>query len=479
MIVCMSEHVLFLTGHLAAPALKQVLEAMPPGDFTWEVRDIGISVAALMTTSMIRRRLDRLEGVDRVVVPGLCGGDMDELSLALGVPVERGPQDLRDVPALFGHGRVPPNLDHYRVKIFAEIVDASKLSVDEVLARAESYRQDGADVIDLGGLPGETFPHLEDCVRALRGQNFSVSVDSLDRNELLRGARAGADYLLSLHEGTMWLAEEVESVPVLIPQPTDDLPSLYRAIERIAAAGRPFLADSILEPVHFGFTASIVRYAELRRRFPEVELMMGVGNLTELTEADTCGINMLLAGIASELDVAAVLTTEVSPHARSAVYEFDRARRICHAAKAEGALPKGFSSALNPLHARKPYPDSIAEIADLAARIRDPSYRIRVTERGLAIFNRDGLFYGHDPFALFPMLASLQDDAPHAFYAGVELARAEIAWQLGKEYQQDRGLDWGAAIPPSSTAAQPGSKSGAAEPDQMIAASRKQRKKAR
>ena len=40
--------------------------------------------------------------------------------------------------------------------------------------------------------------------------------------------------------------------------------------------------------------------------------MMGVGNLTELTEADTSGINALLFGIAAELNVAAVLTTQVS-----------------------------------------------------------------------------------------------------------------------------------------------------------------------
>ena len=269
-------------------------------------------------------------------------------------------------------------------------------------------------------------------------------------------------------------------MPVLIPRPAGDPESLYRAIEQLAAAGKPVLADSILDPVHFGFTASIVRYAELRRRFPAVQIMMGIGNLTELTEADTCGINMLLAGIASELDVAAVLTTEVSAHARSAVYEFDRARRICHAAKAEGALPKGFGAALSPLHARKPYLDSMQEIEELAARIRDPSYRIRVTQQGLAVFNRDGLFCGRDVYALFSQLESLQNDAPHAFYVGVELARAEIAWRLGKEYQQDRGLDWGAAVPPSSAPATPATDGdGTAAPDQLLAASRKQRKAAR
>ena len=40
------------------------------------------------------------------------------------------------------------------------------------------------------------------------------------------------------------------------------------------------------------------------------------------------------------------------------------------------------------------------------------------------------------------------EDSSHAFYLRVELARAEIAWSLGKRYAQDRGLDWGAAAEP-------------------------------
>ena len=50
-----------------------------------------------------------------------------------------------------------------------------------------------------------------------------------------------------------------------------------------------------------------------------------------------------------------------------------------------------------------------------------------------------------DPFALWPQLG-LENDAGHAFYMGVELARAQIAWQLGKRYVQDQPLDWGAAV---------------------------------
>jgi len=52
-----------------------------------------------------------------------------------------------------------------------------------------------------------------------------------------------------------------------------------------------------------------------------------------------------------------------------------------------------------------------------------------------------------DPYDFFPALATLENDAPHAFYMGVELARAQIAFRLGKRYIQDEELKWGAAIP--------------------------------
>ena len=117
-------------------------------------------------------------------------------------------------------------------------------------------------------------------------------------------------------------------------------PRCTQAVEIMQRQGRPFLADSILDPIPFGLTASIVRYHRLRERFPEAPIMMGVGNLTELTEADTSGINALLFGICAELGVAAVLTTQVSAHARRAVKEADWARRIMHAAQHHRCCPR-------------------------------------------------------------------------------------------------------------------------------------------
>jgi dihydropteroate synthase-like protein len=278
----------------------------------------------------------------------------------------------------------------------------------------------------------------------LHEQGLQVSVDSLDAQELLRGGRAGADYLLSLSVDTLWIADEVASTPVLIGRTPADEASLHDAVRALHAKGRAFLADAILDPIPFGFTASIVRYQRLRDAFPSAPIMMGIGNLTELTDADTSGINALLLGIAAELNVAAVLTTQVSAHARRAVREADWARRIMHAAARERSLPKGLHDALLTVHDKRPFPDTPEEIAAIAAQVRDPNFRVQVAADGLHVYNRDGHRRAQGAFELWPRLG-LEGDASHAFYMGVELARAEIAWQLGKRYVQDQALDWGCA----------------------------------
>lgn len=439
-----NERVLFLTGRLAQENLKKILAELRPLPFGYEVRDLGLQVAGLMTADMIQRRLPAPLDADRVVVPGRCRGDLEALSRHYGIPFERGPDELKDLPQHLGRKGKPVDLSRYDTLIFAEIVEASGMSVDAILARAERYRRDGADVIDIGCLPNTAFPHLEDSVQALKRAGFTVSVDSLDRDELIRGGKAGADYVLSLKEDTLDLLDQIASAPILIPSHPGDLDSLARAIEHCERIGRRYFADPILEPIHFGFTDSIVRYRDLRKRFPDAPILMGVGNVTELTDADTSGINAVLFGIISELNIGAILTTEVSNHARRAVKEADAARRMMHAAREENALPRKYSEQLMTVHARKPFPDSPEEIAALAAQIKDPSYRIQIAADGVHIYNRAGHHVHTDVFELFPKLG-VEKDGAHAFYLGAELARAQIAWQLGKRYYQDEELDWGAA----------------------------------
>jgi dihydropteroate synthase-like protein len=439
------EHILFLTGRLAEPSLKGVLAGMADPPFSAEVREIGLQVAGLMTADLIGRRVTAPVAADRIMVPGRCRGDLDELTGHYGIPVVRGPDELKDLPQHFSRVAQPVDLDRYTIAIFAEIVDAPCLAVDAIVERARRHAADGADVIDLGCLPETRFPHLEESVRALKAQGFSVSVDSLASDELLRGGRAGADYLLSLTADTLWIADEVAATPVLIGREPADEASLCAAIESMRSRGRAFLADAILDPLPFGLTASLCRYQRLRERYPEAPIMMGTGNLTELTDADTSGMHALLLGIASELGAAAILTTQVSGHARRAVREADWARRIMHAAVRAHSLPKDICNALLTVHAKHPFLDTPDEIEETARAVRDPSFRVQVSPLGLHVYNRDGHRLAPDPFALWPQL-HLEDDAAHAFYMGVELARAEIAWQLGKRYVQDQPLDWGCAV---------------------------------
>ena len=443
-----SDNLLFVTGKLAEKSLHKVLQEVQANPktpaFKYRVEQIGVSVAALMTPAMIARRLKSAGDANKMILPGLCQGDLSQLHRQYGIPVERGPEDLKDLPQYFGQIGITPDLSNYSCQIFAEIVDAPDLTVDEIVVKANKFAAQGANVIDLGCLPGKPFLHLADSIKTLKQAGFKVSVDSMNTDELLLAGKSGADYLLSLTEKMLWIADAVEAAPVLVPAKPGNLASLYRAIEICLKKGKPFYADAILDPIHFGLTQSIVRYSKLRKKYPQINILMGVGNLTELTDADTTGINAILFGIISELNINAVLATSVSAHAVNAIAEADIARRVNYRAKQDDRLPRGYSNGLLGLHDRKPFSYTKQEISELAAQIKDPSFRIMVSNDGVFVCNRDGLFEATDPFAFYKYL-KVENDASHAFYLGIELARAQIAWQLKKRYVQDEALNWGVA----------------------------------
>jgi Family of unknown function (DUF6513) len=116
------ERILLLTGHLAHPRLEKLMAALGDIPFEWLVYDVGVKVAALMTQQIIARRLPRPLNASRVLVPGRCRADLDRLGAEFGVPFERGPDELGDLPAYFGKGGHTPDLSRYDVRIFAEIV---------------------------------------------------------------------------------------------------------------------------------------------------------------------------------------------------------------------------------------------------------------------------------------------------------------------------------------------------------------------
>ena len=308
----------FITGQLAKEALGRALQDC--GDrFDWTVEALRIKVAALMTTDYIESTLN-LPPCDTVYLPGLCQANPEALRESFGVPFIRGPKDLRDLPAFFGRpaAEYRPDGEH-ALTLLAEINDVHRLSDEQVVAAAEAYRRSGADVIDLGCSPEHPVKDIGRVVSLLRERGFRVSIDTFSEVEALSADEAGAELLLSLNSQNMHLASRLRhAVPVVIPDHGQGLPSLYRNLEAARALGAArVIADPVLDPIHFGFAASLRRYCEAREALPDVDLLMGVGNLTELTEADSTGVNAVLLGFMSELRVAFALTTEVAA-ARSA-----------------------------------------------------------------------------------------------------------------------------------------------------------------
>ena len=113
------EHIVFLTGRLAQKSLEKVLSSLESPPFSWEVREIGLQVAGLMTAELIERRVPAPGAANRIMVPGRCRGDLERLSQRYGVPVERGPEDLKDIPQYFDRAAKPVDLSAYDIDIFA------------------------------------------------------------------------------------------------------------------------------------------------------------------------------------------------------------------------------------------------------------------------------------------------------------------------------------------------------------------------
>ncbi len=443
-----NHHYYFVTGRLAEAAVRDVVTALAAEhSFSYTIGVMPITVAALMTPRWLRRHLDIPREATHLIVPGYCETGLQELTESLQIPVIAGPKDCRAMPELFGGDVAGDDFGDYDIEIIAEINHAPRLTIDDVVRQAKSLRADGADVIDFGCDPAMRCAKIGDYIAALVDEDLRVSVDTFDAWEAAEATTRGASLVLSVNSSNRDAAADWGCEVVVIPDSPGDKKSFEKTVDFLVTQSVSIRLDPILEPIGAGFAESLVRYATTRHEYPDHAMMMGIGNLTELTDVDSAGVNMLLLGVCQELGILSVLTTQVINWSRSSVRECDLARRLTHYSITHGVPPKRLSNHLVMLRDAELRSYSRDALQSLAESLKDNNYRIFAQEDQIHLLAANLYLSGDDPLEVFDRLmqqeVSSNVDPAHAFYLGYEMAKASIALLLGKQYEQDEALRWG------------------------------------
>jgi dihydropteroate synthase-like protein len=446
----MRESIHFVTGRLAEASVREIVHQLSEArGFDYSIDVLPITVAALMTPKWLMRHLRVPDSATRVLLPGYLQPHLDDIRAQFSIPIDCGPKDVRDLPTLFGSRRHrSEDYGQFSIEIIAEINFAPRLTLDSLIAEAQRLSNHGADRIDLGCEPGMRWGTVDDAVKRLIDLGIQVSIDSFDPVEVAAATRAGASLVLSVNSQNRTMAPDWGAEVVVVPDtPADFQNSMVETAQFLSEAKVSFRLDPILEPIGCGFSESLGRYLMTRKMFPDAPMLMGTGNLTELTDSDSAAINTLLLGFCEEQQITSVLTTQVIPWAQSSVRECDLARRLVAYAVRHQLPPKHLEDRLVMLRdptANHPTPSSLAA---MAASIKDHNYRIAIDGNEIHLMACGVHLRGTDPFEMMDALMQLPEsknvDASHAFYLGFELAKALTALTLNKRYEQDEALRWG------------------------------------
>ena len=366
-------------------------------------------------------------------------------------------------------GKVPVGED-FPMRVLAEIANAPLLSDKDLLNRAEYFVKAGADMVDIGMIAGETNNEQIPRMVKLLKENFdvAVSIDTLNPVEIKYAVKSGVDMVLSLDHGN---CEEVlpyleeENIPAVI-LPTDysknwvpeTVDERVHSIEELRKkCGKiDIIADLILDPIN---SSSIVDSIMACRKFKEKNrepIFFGVGNVTELLDTDSTGVNGLLSGIAMELGASVLFTPEESGKTIGSVKELAISSKMMFLAKNRDSIPKDLGINLV-LYKDKRKPCSIIEDYDVPVVEamedqkfkQDPlgSFKIMIKDSEIMVVHYKKMvpklaIKGSTAKAVYDEIIKrgLVSRIEHATYLGSELEKAEIACKLNKNYIQDLPL---------------------------------------
>jgi len=336
------------------------------------------------------------------------------------------------------------------MKVMGEIVDATRLGEEYLHRIAEQYLREGADIIDLG-IPMDATPAEVRCaVETVSSLGAPISIDTLDPNLILAGVEAGADMVLSLNSDNIksvgWAIASQDVAAVVIPD--DDFECLLKNIEVAQEIGiKRIIADPILAPIGHGFVDSLTSYHKFRQA-SDLPLFFGAGNIAELMDADSIGINATLAGMAMELGASILFTPQYSDKAKGSIKELKTAAQMMFLAKERGTAPKDLGFDLLVIKEKRRREDVIevenpVEATPHKEWTQDPKGCFRIAlqdEKIVAKYEeKDITITGTSAKAVFDTMQDLGlvSLTEHAAYLGRELMKAELALKLGRSYIQD------------------------------------------
>ncbi|MFK7737509.1 MAG: DUF6513 domain-containing protein [Pirellulaceae bacterium] len=441
-------HYHFITGRLAEHAVRHGVEqASQKHGFAYSIQVLPITVAALMTAKWVLRHLEVPKGTDALIVPGYLEGQSEDLVESVPCEVRVGPKDVRDLPRLFGDQPDRSDYGKYSIEIVSEINHADRLEFSDLLDTAKRLQADGADLVDIGCSPGGTWSRVGEATKMLIAEGLRVSIDSFNPVEVAAACQVGAELVLSVNSSNREQAVSWGREVVVVPDTPDDWTSFQATIEYLASQSVPMRLDPILEPIGCGFVESLARYRRCRHAYPDAKMLMGIGNLTELTDVDSAGVNVVLLGICEELQIQSVLTTQVINWARSSTRECDLGRRLVHFACQQSIPPKNLSSELVLLRDPRVQEFDLGSISSLSQAVKDQNIRIFTLEDQIHAVSRGTHVWDRDPFVVMEKLlcseVGTSINPSHAFYLGFEMAKSLTANTLGKQYTQDEALNWG------------------------------------
>ena len=365
--------------------------------------------------------------------------------------------------------------EDFPMRVLAEIANAPSLSKEDLIKKCEYYIASGADMIDIGMAAGEDFsdkiPDLINTIRPIIGDR-PLSIDTLNPKEIIKAAESGIDLVLSLDLGNYAEVKDIlkeKNIPaILIPtnyskgivphSPEDRVKAMEELIEKVD--GLDFVSDLILDPVNSkSIVDSIISSREFKKsnHYP---IFFGVGNVSELMDTDSVGVNMLLTGIAMELGASILFTVEESGKTNGSVYELATASKMMFLAKNRSSIPKDLGINLlvfKDKHKRLDISDGIENIpvneaqefdkfvldkagsfkikVDYGTNIQDSKIVVTHFKKTKADISIEGKYSKeiYDKIIELGLVTRLE----HAAYLGSELQKAEIAMITGKEYIQD------------------------------------------